>query len=94
MVQDDSKNDEREATMQITVGTAAVAIPSFGRGRLLIQNLGPGVVYFDTKGSVSVSTGLKLPVGAVYESASPSAGDDVRLIADAANTDVRYVRIG
>ena len=39
--------------MQITVGTEAVQVAHGGRTQLVIQNLGPGVVEFDTEGSVA-----------------------------------------
>lgn len=78
--------------MQLLVGTNAVAVPSKGRGRPVIQNLGPGNVYFDSDPGVTTTTGLKIAPEAAYEFSSASALEKgISLIADAANTDVRVV---
>lgn len=52
---------------KITVTTSAVSLP-FGTGaRPLLQNLGPGNVYFANNSSVSTNYGFKLSPGMGYE---------------------------
>lgn len=80
--------------MQVIVGTSAQAVVAQGRTRLVIQNLGPGDVFLDTEGTVTPTAGLKIPVNATYEFPTASADDNVWLVASAANTDVRVIRIG
>lgn len=82
--------------MQLILGTTAQSVPTEGRARPVIQNLGPGKVYLDTNNGVTTSGGLQLPVGAIYEfhvGAGFNAGG-VWLVSDAANTDVRIIGIG
>lgn len=80
--------------MQVILGTTKQAVAASGRNRLLIQNLGPGNVFLDTEGTVTATAGLKIEPGAVYEFPTASADDDVYIISDTANTDVRIVRLG
>lgn len=80
--------------MQIIVGTVSQKIPSGGRTRPVIQNLGPGDVYIDTEGSVTASSGLKLPVGSVYEFPTAGTLDDIWIVASEAGTDVRVIKVG
>lgn len=80
--------------MKILVGAAPVALPSSGRTRWLVQNLGPGKVYFDTEEPASTGTGIEIGVGAVYEFPTSSADDDITLVASAEGTEVRAVRVG
>lgn len=76
------------------LGTSKQQITASGRNRLVIQNLGPGNVFLGTEGDVSPTIGLKIAVNAVYEFPTTSADDDVWVVADAANTDVRVLRVG
>lgn len=80
--------------MQILVGTTAVPVAAGGRQRPVIQNLGPGNVYLDTQGSVTPSSGLKIPVGFTYEFPTSGSLDSIFIIADQASTDVRIIAIG
>ncbi len=80
--------------MQKIVGTSAQKVVAGGRQRPVIQNLGPGVIYLDTGGTVTVSTGLRIPVGAVYEFPTSGSEDDIWIIATEADTDVRVIEIG
>lgn len=80
----------------VSVGTAAVNVTDIvARGKPIIQNLGPGNVYFDSQPGVTAASGVKLVVGATYEFAE-MLGDEtgLSLIADAANTDVRIIVMG
>lgn len=82
--------------MKITVGTSAVSLGLDSSSTPVIQNLGPGNVYIDSTDQVTTSTGLKLGVGDVYEFLRDlnQAGGEIFLVADAGNTDVRYVVVG
>ncbi len=80
----------------LTVGTDPVeVVDAVGRGRPIIQNLGPGKVYFDFDEDVSVDSGIELPVGAAFEF-SQDVGPDGALfvVADQADTDVRVTVLG
>lgn len=82
--------------MQITVGTAATRLVIPGSNAPVIQNLGPGNLYVDHDSTVTTATGLKLAVGDVYEfprDLNQGTGE-CWLVADAANTDVRYLVVG
>jgi hypothetical protein len=82
--------------MKQTVGTTAVKLPVSASQTPVIQNLGPGIVYLDGAGTVAAGTGLKLPVGAVYEVPRDlsSGSGELWLVADAASTDVRFLVVG
>lgn len=80
--------------MQIIVGTTPVQVPGGGRTRALIQNLGPGNIYLDTEGSVDATSGLRIAPNEGYEFPTAGASDELWLVADAANTDVRHIRVG
>jgi hypothetical protein len=79
--------------MQTTVGTTAVNIPSSGRERTIIQNLGPGSVEFNTEGSFAYGEGVRISANVAYEFPTPSADDDLWVVASE-DSDVRIVRIG
>jgi hypothetical protein len=75
----------------ITVGTQAVELDTTSFRNPVIQNLGPGQLYFDWV-PVTAATGFKLMVGAVYEfPRTMPRGHKVYLIASAPNTDVRVI---
>lgn len=65
----------------------------------MVQNLGPGDLYWDVSNAVTVAGatgGVKISVGATYEfpaDLSEGAGS-VWLIASVADTDVRYAPVG
>lgn len=82
--------------MQIIVGTTALRLDLDSASTPVVQNLGPGALYMDNDPNVTVSTGLKLNVGDVYEFLRDlnQAGGDMWLVADAANTDVRILVVG
>ena len=52
---------------KITVTTSAVNLPFGDKARPLLQNLGPGDIYFAPDDAVSVNYGFKLPPGMGYE---------------------------
>ena len=83
--------------MQLIVGTVAQEIPFDGDSRLSLQNLGPGNLYVDTRSTVTASGstgGIKILPGGGYESPMTGGmGGKFFVIADAANTDVRYMEI-
>lgn len=80
--------------MQIILGTTPHAIGDADRTRLLIQNLGPGIVYFNTEEEVTTTNGFQIAVNGAYEFPTPSALDTVSIVASAPDTDVRVLRIG
>lgn len=80
--------------MQIIVGTSAQKVVSGGRQRPVVQNLGPGTIFLDTEGSVTPTTGIKIPVGWTYEFPTSGSEDDIWIISDTASTDVRVIQIG
>lgn len=82
--------------MQMIVGTTPVRVPVDMSVTPVLQNLGPGNVYWDGDPNVSATTGFKLTPNAAYEFArdlNQGAGS-VYLVADAVNTDVRIVSVG
>lgn len=72
------------------VGLAAsnVVAANTSRANVLIQNLGPGIVYHGTDSAVTTANGIQIPVGGAIPI---THDDDVYLISDTANTDVRYL---
>lgn len=82
--------------MQITVGTTPVRFPGRGNARPMVQNLGPGLVYFDNRDNVSIETGIQMPVGSIYEFPTDlqRGGGYVYLVADQDDTDVRFMTVG
>lgn len=81
---------------KLTVGTSAVNVTGVsGRGRPIIQNLGPGDIFFDSEPGVTADTGVMLPVGAAYEfSGTISSETGLSVIATEADTDVRVIVMG
>ena len=79
--------------MKSIVGTTPIPLLGrIGQGRPLVQNLGPGKVYFDTDADVSVETGFELGVGAAFEFAEDSnVTPSVYVVADTADTELRIV---
>lgn len=82
--------------MKVVVGTAPVDLTVGGRGRPVIQNLGPGMIYLDSSSEdVSTESGIQIPVGVAYEFPTAAADDEkVSIVSDAADTDVRVVVMG
>lgn len=77
------------------VGTTATTLPRGGRGFLIIQNLGPGVIYIDVDETATTSGGLQIPVDAVYEFPSNAGAEvEVSVISTEASTDVRTLIVG
>lgn len=79
---------------QMILGTTAQSL-SGGRGRPIIQNLGPGLVYFNTDAECTPTNGIQIEVGGSFEFVT-QIGDEtiVSLIADTAGTDVRVITMG
>lgn len=79
--------------MKVVVGTSvAVLLPlAEGSGQVLIQNLGTGIVYVDGDSTVTVGTGVKIPVGTSLVVAGPQSLGSLYVISDIAATDVRYL---
>jgi hypothetical protein len=75
---------------KVTVGTTPVALPVDRGETPIIQNLGPGVVYLDTRSNVSTGTGLQVAVNSAYEWPT-DVTSAVYAVADVADTDVRIM---
>ena len=75
----------------ITVGaTDVVEFDMAGMTNPVIQNLGPGVVYFGIEPDVDDDTGVQLAVGAAYEFRRVFGdGDVIYLISSQSATSVR-----
>lgn len=82
--------------MKILVGTEPTRLPFTANATPMIQNMGPGAVYFDSDPDVSPDTGIKMPEGAVYEFPSDlgAGGGSVYFIAEDGEVDLRVMRIG
>lgn len=83
--------------MKTTLGTTPIQLPGVGKGRPVIQNLGPGNVYLGTaQAEADPDEGFKIVPGGGYEfsSAAGFEAGGVWVVADAANTDVRVISIG
>lgn len=79
--------------MQTTIGTTPVTLESFGRP-VVIQNLGPGTVYFDFEGTASEEDSFKLESGDLYECPASAAGSPFSVVSTQADTDLRWNRLG
>jgi hypothetical protein len=79
----------------LEVGVTPVKLP-VEDCMVVLQNLGPGSIYFDIGSDVSTSTGMKLDVYDAYETplSISGIGGDLFLVASQANTDVRYMVVG
>lgn len=87
--------------MNITVGTTALPLPLPPTGAPTVQNLGPGVLYFDRVDTVTPETGIRIEPGAIYTlptttdpygrgpRGNPAIGP-IWLVSSAADTDVRF----
>lgn len=80
--------------MKLTVGATPVQLPYKGNVTPLLQNLGPGKVYFDNSPTVTTSTGIEMVVGAVYEWPGDLGGGGgiVWLVSDG-TSDVRVAKV-
>lgn len=83
----------------MTVGTSATELDPSGLPDsresgiiVVLQNLGPGDVYFDFDGAVTTGTGVKIAAGGGYELPRASARP-LWVVSDQAGTDLRYVGI-
>ena len=83
--------------VKVTVTTSAVSLPIGNNARPLLQNLGPGVVYFGPDLSVSANNGFKLLPGMGYEFPNTlremDAWASVCVVSDA-TADLRYGSVG
>lgn len=80
---------------QVTVGTTAQLLTLSGRGHIILQNLGPGNIFFDVDATAASTTGVQIPAGNLYEFLTDAADEtQYSVIADAAGTDVRYMIVG
>ena len=78
-------------------GVNPVQLSGVGKGRPVIQNLGPGNVYLGTEeAEADPDAGFKLVPNAGYEFASAAGFEagGVWITSDAAATDVRVISIG
>lgn len=82
--------------MIITTAQGAVNSGYTGTNRPIIQNLGPGDLYVGTTANDLITTGLYLPINAVYEFPTvvvegPGA---IWLQASGSQCDVRIINVG
>lgn len=75
------------------MGTDEVRLAVAGTARPLIQNLGPGLVEFDTRSDeLEFGQGVQIPIGGAVEFLQPAVLEaGLALISDTAGTDVRVV---
>jgi hypothetical protein len=82
---------------QITVTTTVASLPLGGNATPILQNLGPGMVYFGPTFSLTAGNGFKLPPGVGYEFPQSlramSSWDVVYVISDS-TADLRYGSVG
>ena len=85
--------------MQILIGITALPLPLPPFGVPTIQNLGPGVIYFDRSDRVLPQTGVRIEPGTIYTVPATDQGGrgnrnmdtgPVFLISDTPDTDVRF----
>ena len=76
-----------------SVGTAPVRLPARIGDRPVVQNLGPGDIYVNTRADVTTSDGLKIPVDQAYEWPGDLAAD-LYAISTLDDTDVRVIVVG
>lgn len=82
--------------MKVTVGTTPMPLGVDSSGTPILQNLGPGTIYFDGIADVSANSGIRLGVGDLYEFArdlSMSSGA-IYVVSSAADTDLRVLVVG
>ena len=82
--------------MILTTGQGAVKTDFIGSDQPIIQNLGPGTLYVGPSATNLLTTGLYLPVNAVYEYPATlvQGGAEVWLQADVDTCDVRIINVG
>lgn len=82
--------------MKLVIGTEPVMLPYKGHVTPMLQNLGPGIVYFDADPDVAPDTGIQMQVNTVYEFPRDlsNGGGGIWLVADTADCDVRIIRVG
>jgi hypothetical protein len=85
--------------MQLTVGTTPVeldptSLPDVRESGIIVivQNLGPGNIFIDFIDEVTEDSGLKIGAEGAYEFPRSSARS-MWLVADQADTDVRYLGV-
>ena len=82
--------------MKVTVGVVPTQLVSLtGQTTPVLQNLGPGIIYFDHDPAVTAATGLRLGVGDTYEFPRDLvvAGGLLYAVADV-DTDLRILVVG
>jgi hypothetical protein len=79
--------------VRLIIGPEPVRVIPPPTAKPILQNLGPGLLYYDTDDSISADTSIRMPVGSVYEFAESftRSGSGLWLVADTADTDVRIV---
>ena len=90
------KDAMHDVGMKLTVGTAPVELPLGVTTTPVIQNLGPGTVYFDGSNEVTTGTGIQVPLNGSYEFPRDLGlgGGTIWLVSTEAATDVRYLAVG
>jgi hypothetical protein len=84
--------------MIITEGQGTVNSGFKGSRQPIVQNLGPGDIHISTSSTDVATTGLYLPVGAVYEFPSTliEGGGNlfIRVLTGHVSADVRIINVG
>jgi hypothetical protein len=82
--------------MIVTTAAGATDTGFSGTQQPIIQNLGPGVLYVGTSATSLTTTGLYLPVGAVYEFPATviEGAGSVWIQASGDECDVRIINVG
>lgn len=82
--------------MKIVVGTTPVVVPVDHSYRLVVRNLGPGVVYLEHAAELATpAAGFPLKVDDAYEfPAELTLSGPLFLSTDTAGTDVRVLVVG
>jgi hypothetical protein len=84
--------------MTVTEAQGAYNTGFSGSQQPVIQNLGPGDVYFNTTGTNILTTGIFLPAGAVYEfpTALVEGGNALWVQVDTGgnSADLRIINVG
>lgn len=82
--------------MIVSAGAPAVQAPFSPTARPIFQNLGPGTLYFSTGPTDVATTGIKLPVNAVYElpTVLVEGAGEIWFVAVSGNCDVRIINVG
>ena len=78
---------------KIMVGTTPIKLEHLNARNIIFQNLGPGLLYFGNEADVSPSTGFRVDILGAYETPGMAGYLDLYVVADAPDTDMRWVSV-